>query len=595
MSEISRIVLDIGGDIRTIDMNSFVRSCDFISVLVGMNPPTLNVCSPKKTNRTNPNNPESLDPDPEYLEVVERKHNSVSEKTPYIVIDGLPCRPEHRDYIFRYLLDGTIPEVGKDAKLYRSMYDSMRYLLCEEAVQRISLDDYEINKMIEEDIVKNKDVEQLYPLFERKDFSVGGEDLYYSLSRTRPSKYIAYPLVAPPSRRSCFDRRPLVLRHAINSVFGCSRCKKKEFFDDLFTVFGNHICVAGGSCHAMFERVSQNHNGPKRCCGRINGNTTHQCSNCFSCRDTDTDVFFINMCQSNIDSVLRMIGYLYRMRFGEHSVLRTEYAITFFRVQKRHKNIVQFILRDHLSIGDVLSQFDLDASCIAYDGKNFYANARGVRSLQTSVNVVDVSRTSITFESRLFKYYTMYGIGIAVPGFDGYRSQIAAKEKKKKGLARLLTMLNYYRWAENDRSEGRVSKTTKCAEPEKKDGGDVVESDDEQASRRSYNNSYLPWITSCESRTWLDNTVQHICERHESKNRSIPFIIRHVLPETDLEILLFERNYSDHERTDTNLFMPVRIQRFPGCFRPVEGSWYAHAYATSEVLQDLESLGPFHI
>jgi hypothetical protein len=65
---------------------------------------------------------------------------------------------------------------------------------------------------------------------------------------------------------------------------------------------------------------------------------------------------------------------------------------------------VQIVTRKYSSAADVLSSFDIDCCCVAYDGTRAWASPRAVRALCTGVNLIDLKFRSATFENRLLKY-----------------------------------------------------------------------------------------------------------------------------------------------------------------------------------------------
>ena len=54
---------------------------------------------------------------------------------------------------------------------------------------------------------------------------------------------------------------------------------------------------------------------------------------------------------------------------------------------------------------------------VGYDGKSAYALERACRAITRGYNLVDMSRRSLTYESRLYKY-SKRGFAVAIPGFD---------------------------------------------------------------------------------------------------------------------------------------------------------------------------------
>lgn len=86
----------------------------------------------------------------------------------------------------------------------------------------------------------------------------------------------------------------------------------------------------------------------------------------------------------------------------ETTTIRTKNAITIAsQYPTRH---VQIVLRIYKSIAEILTGFDVDCSCAAYDGKQVYVAPRALASYITQVNHVDLSRRSPSYENRLSKY-----------------------------------------------------------------------------------------------------------------------------------------------------------------------------------------------
>jgi hypothetical protein len=91
--------------------------------------------------------------------------------------------------------------------------------------------------------------------------------------------------------------------------------------------------------------------------------------------------------------------------------------------------------------------FDLDACCVAYEGRSaidgrshVWALPRARRALNLRANIVDPERQSLTFESRLFKY-SQRGFAVGVPGWDSRRlsgTMFMKRPNQVHGLAKLL-------------------------------------------------------------------------------------------------------------------------------------------------------------
>jgi hypothetical protein len=321
-----------------------------------------------------------------------------------IDLPEVPCDLEFVHFIINYFKYGCLPFPIRNVDMYHALSQSFDYLLCDEATKLIALDDETLNFFSSDDFRINRDNISLYDLFDHDGLWV---ELKIELSD--------YPLVFKSSEHM-LDRHPVNLMSALHRVFHCNTCDRSSFFclllDDA-NEYRKNICIAGGCLQYMF-RVD----------------TTHR-----TCDMSDVDIFLIDFDFSRLPAFMLYISTIYRCLFGDFYVLRTKFAITFFSLRPKHRNTIQIIVRNHTSISDVLSNFDLDSSCFAYDGKSIMANARGLRCIKTSCNTVDVSRQSTTFEKRLQKYYCKYDVGISVPNYNPFRLM---KNEARFGLSQLL-------------------------------------------------------------------------------------------------------------------------------------------------------------
>lgn len=136
-----------------------------------------------------------------------------------------------------------------------------------------------------------------------------------------------------------------------------------------------------------------------------------------SFRNTDIDLFLVTR---NPDEAYRTIIAIDRkLRAAlpkvQIDIMRTDQSVTFI-LPWPYRNI-QVINRLYFSMEHVLLGFDIDACCVGYDGKNVVALPRAIRAIQTRTNLVDPSRQSTTYETRLTKY-AKRNFAIAVPGLN---------------------------------------------------------------------------------------------------------------------------------------------------------------------------------
>ena len=78
------------------------------------------------------------------------------------------------------------------------------------------------------------------------------------------------------------------------------------------------------------------------------------------------------------------------------------HAVTFYREFPNRS--IQVITRLYKSPSEVLLGFDVDSCCVGFDGERVLCAPRTVRAFNTRCNIVDMSRRSLSYESRLFKY-----------------------------------------------------------------------------------------------------------------------------------------------------------------------------------------------
>lgn len=76
-------------------------------------------------------------------------------------------------------------------------------------------------------------------------------------------------------------------------------------------------------------------------------------------------------------------------------------------------NKMQFILTRNENIADIINNFDLMSSSVAYDGRHVYFNDKASFAYKYMINIIDESNYSDLFDFRLLKYYSSgFSIGI---------------------------------------------------------------------------------------------------------------------------------------------------------------------------------------
>ncbi|RPB14615.1 ankyrin [Morchella conica CCBAS932] len=124
----------------------------------------------------------------------------------------------------------------------------------------------------------------------------------------------------------------------------------------------------------------------------------------------------------------------------ETTTLRTRNTITIVsQYPNRH---VQIVLRLYKSPSQILTGFDVNCSCFAYDGTNVLANPRALGACMTQCNDIDLTRRSPSYENRLSKY-SHRGFEVYCDFLDRSRIDPTIFERsfqKTVGLARLLVL-----------------------------------------------------------------------------------------------------------------------------------------------------------
>ncbi|KAH3745603.1 ankyrin repeat protein [Pelomyxa schiedti] len=153
---------------------------------------------------------------------------------------------------------------------------------------------------------------------------------------------------------------------------------------------------------------------------------------------SDIDMFIYGLTQEQANEKLR---YIYNsVHSAGAECIRTKNAVTILNQHPRRH--IQIVLRIYMSPAEVLLGFDIDSCSVCYDGRNVWAIPRAIRALTKRYNLVDMSRRSLTYEVRLYKY-SKRGFAVAVPNFsrDRVDPELFSKSLSQvSGLGKLLLM-----------------------------------------------------------------------------------------------------------------------------------------------------------
>ncbi|EUC43413.1 hypothetical protein COCMIDRAFT_38672 [Bipolaris oryzae ATCC 44560] len=195
----------------------------------------------------------------------------------------------------------------------------------------------------------------------------------------------------------------------------------------------SNVVAAGSSVVTSLLPVSEQHKSSKRALREYYHQKLAPAS--------DVDLFLYGLSEEQaVEKIKQIEQRIKDSILTETTTIRTKNAITIAsQYPTRH---VQIVLRIYRSISEILTGFDVDCSCVAYDGKQVYASPRALAAFMTQVNTIDLTRRSPSYENRLSKY-ARRGFEVYWPLLDRSRIDPTLFERsfgRTLGLARLLVL-----------------------------------------------------------------------------------------------------------------------------------------------------------
>ncbi|CAZ82771.1 unnamed protein product [Tuber melanosporum] len=156
--------------------------------------------------------------------------------------------------------------------------------------------------------------------------------------------------------------------------------------------------------------------------------------------DIDLFIYGIEDPQEAIEKMAAIENTIKDNLIWETTTVRTKNTITIVsQYPNRH---VQIVLRLYKSISHILTGFDVNCACVAYDGARVLAIPRAIAAALTQCNDIDLTRRSPSYENRLAKY-SRRGFEVYCPFLDRSRIDPTIFERsfsRTVGLARLLVL-----------------------------------------------------------------------------------------------------------------------------------------------------------
>jgi ankyrin repeat protein len=195
----------------------------------------------------------------------------------------------------------------------------------------------------------------------------------------------------------------------------------------------SNVVAAGSAVVTSLLPVPEKHNTSKRALREYYHQQLAPAS--------DVDLFLYGLSEEQAVEKIKQIEQRIRDSIlTETTTVRTKNAVTIVsQYPTRH---VQIVLRIYRSISEILTGFDVDCSCAAYDGAQVYASPRALAAYMTQINTVDLTRRSPSYENRLSKY-SHRGFEVYWPLLDRSRIDPTLFERsfgRTLGLARLLVL-----------------------------------------------------------------------------------------------------------------------------------------------------------
>ncbi|RAL04303.1 ankyrin repeat protein [Aspergillus ibericus CBS 121593] len=195
----------------------------------------------------------------------------------------------------------------------------------------------------------------------------------------------------------------------------------------------SNVVVAGSAVVTCLLPVPEEHRGSKRALRKYYYEKVASAS--------DVDLFLYGLDEAEaIEKIKQIEDKIKNSILHETTTVRTKNTITIVsQYPTRH---VQIVLRIYKTIAEILTGFDVDCACAAFDGKQVFASPRALASYITQINTIDLSRRSPSYENRLSKY-SHRGFEVFWPELD--RSQVDPTIFEQSftrvvGLARLLVL-----------------------------------------------------------------------------------------------------------------------------------------------------------
>jgi len=134
---------------------------------------------------------------------------------------------------------------------------------------------------------------------------------------------------------------------------------------------------------------------------------------------SDMDLFMYNAFDAG--TVVERLDRLFSELKPAYVVIRDGMATAHFLTTRTADdyNPIQVMWSDALTVSDIFDTFDIDESCVAFNGEHVLLHPRALRAMRTGISVLHESRATPLYAKRIEKYRLVSGNALAMPVPNG--------------------------------------------------------------------------------------------------------------------------------------------------------------------------------
>lgn len=243
---------------------------------------------------------------------------------------------------------------------------------------------------------------------------IGTEKILYDISEIKPNNADLY-VVPPNFSYICSPVNELVsfdFNHFERKII--QECPEIQYLTEN-DLIKNHVCIAGGFISKI---LSNNWNNKKRICEFENNNFSNldEIKSALDLTDqpkSDVDIFIYGLedkekANKLLNDILAIFinfwsnKILFQLSFVKYRNIINVYVYFQNQIYRKY----QIICKLNYSLANILYNFDLYSSQVAYDFKTLQFTLPGKYAFENKINIVDLNNVNdYSYESRIIKYF----------------------------------------------------------------------------------------------------------------------------------------------------------------------------------------------